>query len=161
LQQHYWNELYQLRTHIYFLDLKVQQAEFIDRLIKMLLAITSSASIGGWVIWNEYALVWAGIVAIANVINAVLPYLPYKNRIKTYSNLVNDLEQLIVTAEYKWYAISSGQMCEEDINHEIYKIKTDKNKFLQKHVLTSIVEDTKRFAKAEKMASDYMETNLG
>lgn len=50
VQEQYWNELYQLKTHINIVEHLLEQAEKVDRIMKIILAITSSVSIGSWAI---------------------------------------------------------------------------------------------------------------
>ena len=51
VQEQYWKEIYQLKTHIGFVELQLERSEGIDRALKIVLAIASSSSIGAWVIW--------------------------------------------------------------------------------------------------------------
>ncbi len=77
MQSQYWKELYQLKTHIGFIERQLEKSESIDRFLKIVLAIASSSSIGAWAIWNEYSWVWAGIIAFSQVITEITPFLPY------------------------------------------------------------------------------------
>lgn len=70
-QERYWRELDQLKVHIQYLDIYLEKTFVRDRNINIFLAIMSSASIGGWVVWQHYAFVWALLIAISQVINAV------------------------------------------------------------------------------------------
>lgn len=40
----------------------------------------------------------------------------YRNRIKAYTSLLNELEELMIQAEFKWYAIAEGELTATDIN---------------------------------------------
>jgi len=132
VQEQYWKELYQLKTHIAFIELQLEKAESIDRSMKMTLAIASSSSIGAWVIWNHLSWVWAGIIAFSQVISAVNPYLPYKSRIKSYTSLLHELEELMIQAEFKWHAISEGELTPTEINKARFEIRSAKQKSLKK-----------------------------
>jgi hypothetical protein len=157
-QSQYWIELYQLKVHIGFIEKKLEQSESYDRFIKILLAVVSSSSIGAWAIWNQLSLIWAGIIATSQVITAVLPFLPYKNRIKAYSALLNELEELMVQAEFKWHAISTGELTSSEINKARFDIRTLKQKSLKKHIQTTIPTDGKLHDRAEELARQYFET---
>lgn len=154
-QLQYWNEMHALKTHINFIELKLQQAETIDRRIKIFLAITSSSSIGGWVIWQEYSIFWAFLIATSQVITAILPHLPYAARIKQYSAVINDLSALMIRAEYKWNVIASGQLTDEQINDARFSVLTAKNKALARHIRSTIPSDDKIHQKAESLSVDY------
>ena len=48
----------QLRASVYYLQAYQIHSEKWDNGIQIFLAITSSSSIGAWVIWNEYGIIW-------------------------------------------------------------------------------------------------------
>src|SRR5690554_3221033 len=108
VQSQYWKEIYQLKVHIAFIELLLERSERIDRGLKMFLAIASSSSIGAWVIWKQLSWVWAAIIACSQVVSAIAQYLPYRHRIKAYSSLLNELEEIMIQAEFKWHAIADG-----------------------------------------------------
>ena len=156
MQSQYWKELYQLKTHIGFIERQLEKSERIDRFFKIVLALASSSSIGAWAIWNEYSWIWAGIIAFSQVITAVMPFLPYKNRIKSYSSLLNELEELMIQAEFKWHSISEGTLTASEINKARFGIRTAKQKSLKKHIPTTIPTDNKLHEQAEVSASEYL-----
>lgn len=156
VQEQYWKELYQLKTHIGFIERSLEKSEGIDRLLKIILAIASSSSIGAWAIWNEHSWLWASIIALSQVISAVLPFLPYKSRIKAYSSLLHELEELMIQAEFKWHAISDGELTATEINKARFEVRTSKQKSLKKHIQTTIPTNGKLHEQAELSASEYL-----
>ena len=156
VQAQYWKEIYQLKTHIGFIELQLEKAERIERVLKIILAITSSSSIGAWVIWNHLSWLWAAIIAFSQVVTAINPYLPFKSQIKPYSSLLHELEELMIQAEFKWHAIAEGKLTSTDINKARFEIRSAKQKSLKKHIQTTIPSDSKLHARAEKCANDYL-----
>src|SRR5690625_4486401 len=156
VQEQYWKELYQLKTHIGFIELQLERAEGIDRTLKIILAIASSSSIGAWVIWNHLSWIWAGIIALSQVVSAINPYLPYKNRIKAYSSLLHELDELMIQAEFKWHAIDEGKLTATDINEARFCILAAKQRLLKKNIETTILECGKLHDKAEELATVYL-----
>lgn len=155
IQEQYWKEMYQLKTHIGFIELQLERSESIDRTLKVILAIASSTSIGAWAIWQEHSWLWASIIALSQVISAVNPFLPYNSRIKAYSALLNELEELMIQAEFKWHAISDGQLTPSQINKSRFEIRATKQKSLKKHIKTTIPSNGKFHALAEQTATEY------
>jgi hypothetical protein len=156
VQSQYWKELYQLKTHIGFIERQLEKSEGIDRFLKIVLAIASSSSIGAWAIWSEYSWVWASIIAFSQVITAVTPFLPYRSRIKAYSSLLHELEELMIRAEFKWHSISDGKLTPTEINKARFEIRAAKQKSLKKYISTTIPTNTKLHEQAETSASDYL-----
>jgi hypothetical protein len=156
VQEQYWKEIHQLKTHINFIELQLEKAERIDRTLKIVLAITSSSSIGAWVIWNHLSQVWTGIIAFSQVVSAISPYLPYKNRIKVYSSLLPELEELMIQAEFKWHSIAEGKFTATEINKARFEIRATKQKSLKKYIETTIPIDGSMHQKAEASAREYL-----
>jgi len=156
VQDQYWKEIYQLKTHVGYIERLLERSETRDRVIMIFLAITSSTSIGAWAIWSHLSWLWASIIAGSQVISAIKPFLPYKSRIKAYSALVGDLEELMIQAEFKWHSISEGELTASEINKTRFEIRTQKQKSLKKHIKTTIPSNSKLHENAEASARDYL-----
>lgn len=155
VQEQYWKELHELKTHIYFIEYHLERAEKIDRTLKIVLAVASSSSIGAWVIWSKVAGLWATIIAVSHVISAISQYLPYLNRIKSYSKVLNELNELIIQAEYRWHDIASGKLTPSEINAERFELRNKKNKSLKEHIPTTIPSNDVFHQKAEEKSREY------
>jgi hypothetical protein len=155
-QEHYWKEFYRLKAHVGFLELLLGETEKIDRHIKIFLAVTSSASIGGWVVWKEQALLWSILIAGSQVLNAIRQYLPYKERLKALSGLLNEFDELLVGVESKWLDIAAGELTEAEIRKALFDFRTRKMKAIKKHFPdNTIPENEELFKKAENKAMLY------
>ena len=155
VQSQYWTEIYQLKVHIAFIELLLERSERVDRSLKIALAVASSSSIGAWAVWNTLSWFWAGVIALSQVVTATNQYLPYRSRMKAYSSLLVELEELMILAEFRWHSISEGQLTEEEINKARFEIRGTKQKSLNKHIQTTIPTDMKLQKIAEKSATDY------
>lgn len=133
-QAKYWQELYDLKSHSNYIEVYLARTEHLNRLVNMWLAIASSSSIGAWVVWKEYSLVWAFIIAASQVINAIKPFLPYRARLKAVSGLSHDLGELCIEAERRWYEVSHSLLIPEEINKLQYDIRLKKHKLYKKHM---------------------------
>ncbi len=161
-QNRYWKELYQLRVHVYYLEIYMVKTEFLDRAISIFLAVTSSSSICGWAIWNKYSFIWAVIIATSQLVNAIKYFLPYRSRIKTLSNILREIEELLNSFEVQWFDVAEGNLTEEEINKLQFEIRNRKTQILQKHLgINSLPTKYKYFAKAKEMANTYIKNFYG
>lgn len=158
-QERYWKELYQLKVHINYIEAHIHEAEKRDRHIKIFMAVSSSASIGAWAIWRELSFLWGGIIALSQVLAAINPHLPYKARLKTYSSVLHELEELFIQSEAKWHDIALGKQDENEINKTRTNLRLQKHKILKKHLPSSVIpDDTEKAGKAEELALNYFST---
>ncbi|MEQ9006260.1 MAG: hypothetical protein RLP12_00135, partial [Ekhidna sp.] len=97
-------------------------------------------------------------IAASHVVTAINQYLPYQSRMKSYSTLLRDLEELMLQAELRWHSISEGQLSAEEINEARFEIRGVKQKSLNKHIQTTIPTDMKLQEKAEQQALNYFKT---
>lgn len=158
-QARFWKELFQLKVHVNYVEAFLCETEKRDRVIKIFMAITSSASIGAWVIWKELGMLWGSIIALSQVIAAISPHLPYRERLKSYSSLLHDFEEIFIHSESKWHDIASGKYSEEEINKTRTNLRLLKQKALKKHMPNSVIpDDPIKAKKAEDLALGYFAT---
>jgi hypothetical protein len=156
-QEHYWKEFYRLKVHVTYLELQLERTETIDRSLKIFLAVTSSASIGGWVVWKELAPVWACAIAASQVLNAVRQYLPYKERLRCIAGLMNELEELVLTVEAKWLDIANGELTEAETRKALANLRLLRQKAFKKHFPDkTIPDDQSLFKAAEAKTQTYV-----
>lgn len=156
-QEKYWQELYDLKVHVTYLEIYLLGTEKIDKFINAFLAVTSSASIAGWVIWKEYQFIWASIIVISQFITAIKSFLPYSSRIKSISKILKEMELLSIEYEEKWFYISEGQKTEEEINTLRFELKKNKSKIMRKYFITSVLPDNKKYLQeAEKLTQESL-----
>lgn len=162
VQKRYWQELADLKRDSIYIDLYHAQTEKIDRSIGGFTAVTSSASIGAWVIWEKWAFIWGTAIAAAQVLQAVKEFLPYKKRLRALTGLSQELNGLAWSAENDWFKISRGMLTEEEI-HEIHmKVKKKKQEAVQKSFPASSLPEVKKLGgQADKSASDYLKSYYG
>jgi hypothetical protein len=156
-QERYWQELYDLKVHVTYLEIYLLGTEKIDKYINAFLAIASSASIAGWVIWKEYQFIWASIIVISQFITSIKSFLPYSSRIKSISKILKEMELLSIEYEEKWFYIADGQKTEEEINVLRFELKKNKSKIIRKYFITSVLPDNKKYLhEAEKLTQDSL-----
>lgn len=141
LQEQYWKEFWRLKVQANYVDLYLARTERNDRVVKIILAIASSGSVGGWIIWKDWAVIWATFIAVSQFIDVIRQYLPYKERIKSLSGFAGDLEELVVTVEDRWLQISSGDLKEEDIRKGLLDLRSKKTKSFKKHFFGSTLPE--------------------
>ena len=127
-QQRFWVELIELKAHIYYLESFYLQAVRIETALETFLAVVSNASIAGWVIWSKAQFLWASIIALSHLISAIRPQLPFQKRVRNLEPLINELRDLSLYAEERWYEVSEGLLTNQEINKLTLEIQSRKQK---------------------------------
>ena len=161
-QRRFWSELVQLKAQACYLNLYHLQCVRDDTRLKVYLAIASSSSIGGWVIWRDLSFLWAAIVAIAQVLNAVRQYLPWEKRAAAVSELGRELADIVLTAEQRWYPIANGDVTEAEIHDSIMDLKRRLNEAEYRHLAGRPlpINEGHRSVAAERVR-EYFRTHYG
>ena len=115
-QQRYWSYFAQNYAHTRYLHYYREKSEEIERVIAVCSAITSSASIAGWAIWQKYGWFWAVIIAASQVLSATRSHLPYARRAEILRETASAFKALTLRIEGNWFRIQQGMLSEEEIN---------------------------------------------
>jgi hypothetical protein len=160
MQLQYWIELQALYAHAKYLELYQLRSEHIERVIGIILAVTSSASIGGWAIWKEHAFVWGVLIMASQVVSVVYKFLPFKSRIKPLSAAGVELSVLADDAERKWFDVSTGAMTEREINDLRFSIRTKKSAIMKSAFSgMALPENLRLMKKAEEQMRAYFKSH--
>ena len=148
----------QLRASVYYLQAYQIHSEKWDNGIQIFLAITSSSSIGGWVIWNEYGIIWGCVIAVSQVINAIKGFLPFQKRAKQIGSLNTEVEKLALDAESQWYSVFEGKLTNEDIFNLVTKLKQQKLEASHKHFKDQALPiKSKYITESEELTRAYLQ----
>ena len=140
----------------------MEKSEAINKTINIFLAVTSSSSICGWAIWNKYSFIWATIIASSQLLNAIKQFLPYRTRLKSISSILWELEELLTSAEMKWFDVAEGNLTEEEMNKLQFEIRRKKTQVMQKHFgINTLPTKEHYFLKAKQMANTYVQNFYG
>ena len=111
----YWREMEQLKAASVCIRLCRNRWAHWVRAIELIKVVASSGGIAGWVVWRDYPFVWSGIIAFAQLLDAVKGVFPFAQQHKAASDLTVALELLFIDAQYEWEKIYAGKMGDDDI----------------------------------------------
>jgi hypothetical protein len=112
----YWRQLEQLKAVCICMRLYRNALGRWVRGVEIIKAVASSGGIAGWVVWKDYPLVWAGIIAAAQLLDAFKNVIPFAKTHRAASDLTITLEIVYIDAEDDWESIHAGKLSEAAIN---------------------------------------------
>lgn len=156
MQEKYWNYMVQIKAWIFYLDLYIEDSYKWERRFNIFSAIASSASIAAWTMWDQFSFLWALVIAVSQVINAVKEFLPFSKRIKFIMPLLQNLKFLYNKMEYNWFGVASGEMTEEEMNKLLYRFKDEFSNIENVGLKEEILTERKDFMHlADKRTTSY------
>ena len=159
-QQRYWSQLKECKVHVIYLHLYAAHSEWWDKAINIFLAITSSTSIAAWALWQKYQLAWAIIIALSQIITAIKPFLPYKQRLKAICELNDKVQEISLEFEKNWFPVAEGELEEREIHNLLISLR-EKTSLAERRVLKNTVlpKKEKILRKAENETDKYLQSN--
>jgi hypothetical protein len=128
----YWKQLEQVKVASICIRLYRDRLARWTTGLDILKAVASSGTIGAWVIWRDYAFVWATIIALAQVVEALKSALPFARRSKAANALALALELLFIDAEFEWDQIVTGQARPQSV--------MERRRSLQRHKVETVTQ---------------------
>lgn len=107
-QQQYWNELVQLKFESEYLSELIAVDQAWERRHEVILALSASSAIGGWVLWSELGFLWAAGIAASQVLSAVRHLSPRRDRLRRLPGMRAELQRLLLAAERGWFDVAEG-----------------------------------------------------
>jgi len=155
-QLQYWRQFTQAKEHSIYLHEYIAGDEHFEFWKNIVLAVGSSASIGAWVVWSQFPFIWAAIIALMQVIQAVSPFLPQQKRLKSLRKFSMEFDVVCLQIEEDWFSVSRGKLSEEQIHTKYiaYKKKLQKLEFDHLREL-DVPRRPKHLAKAKAAVVSY------
>jgi len=159
-QEKFWELIKQVRFELYYLDEYISSTNRIETAINGITAVASSASIAGWALWKEISLVWAGIIAASQVINALRPILPFTKRLKLLQDMHTEISKLSLEAEGQWFGVSHGDFTEREINSKLFSLKGKQEEITNRHLgIHVLAKKSDLVVRANASLDQYLQAN--
>ncbi len=124
----YWREMEQLKAASVCIRLCRNQLAKQVQAVDLVKAIASCGGIAGWVVFKDYPFLWSGIIAAAQLLDAIKHVFPFAKQHKAASDLTVALELLFIDTQYEWEEIYTGQLSDKAImsaRRKLQKLRLD------------------------------------
>lgn len=154
-QQLYWQEFVSLKVDAcYVRDYRNQVGRWVSAAATVR-AIASSASIGAWVIWKQYAYIWASLIALSQVMDALKDVFPLYKRRRALSRWSRTLDRLFIETQRNWDDIYSGKCTDAQIRRMLHQIRTRKQRAEERYIPDGLLKKNFLFEKAQDEAKVF------
>jgi len=154
-QQLYWSQMIELKVAAsYIRRYRDYLGKWVTRL-GTLRAIASSGSIAAWALWKEFAFVWAVIIAVSQVVDALKDVFPFTKKHKAASEHTTTLESLFIDAQLEWENIFSGRYTDDEIMNRLHKLRKLQHDAGHQSFPEGLATQAALFVQAQKDAKDY------
>ena len=130
-----------------------------ERTLNIILALTSSASVAAWAIWQMYPLLWSLIIAISQVISVAKPYFPFSKYVRELNSKSVVLENFVIEFERLWSKMQTKRISEDSAEETHFEMKKQAIKLLEFSEDTIVNASEKMIAKGNEQMKNYLWTN--
>ena len=154
-QQSYWLEFVQLKVDTcYVRDYRNYLGRWVTG-VSAIRAVASSGGIAAWVIWKQYAYLWAFIIAVSQVVDALKNIFPFYKRRGALSKWSRTLNRLFVEAQRDWDAIAGGRRTNTQISELTHRLRVKKERAEEKYIPHGLAQRKDLFEKAQREAGRF------
>ena len=146
-QEKYWHLMGEIKTQSIYFSKFLGRLEKINKTIEMILAIISTGSLGGLIIYRQFAVIWIFIIVFAQILSAIKPYFQYPKWIKICYAMIINLNNLFLYTNHYWFQVSEGFLTEKEIHKFIIKIAKRRHNFQSQYFIDTIIPIKKRIEK--------------
>lgn len=147
-QERYWNELTELRISVYYLEMLESRLRKKDFFFRAFLLVASAGSVAGWVIWEAYPGLWAGIIGLAQLLTVLEPIMPFRRLLKGVSALSPTRENHAIDVEEQWLDVAEGNLTNTKINALCAEIQRRRLRDATSHLKEIVIPDNRRIMEA-------------
>jgi hypothetical protein len=156
----YWNELVELKVMCEYVrryrdSLAAWQTRF-----AVIRAVVSVSALGTWAAVRSYPMVWGGIIAAAQVADALQNAIPFAARFRGTNALCATLDALFIECQMEWEDIYAGRLDEAEIIKRRHKLMTLRLDADQKNLPNALPVKTKLLRLAKDDATAYFHSSF-
>lgn len=131
------------------------------RCVELVKAVGSGGAIAGWVVWRDWPLLWSGIIAAAQFLDATKHVFPFARLHGAAAELSLALQLLCIDAEAEWESVRSGKVSDDDITERRARLARLQIEAEHRHFPEGFVPGQRLLALAARLASDYVRRTYG
>ena len=154
-QDQYWLEMQQLRLSAIYVREYRDSIGRMETTVAAIRAIASSGSIGAWVIWRQYAFIWAALIAASQIADALRDVFPFRKRRQALSGWCNALNRLFVDAQRDWDMIASGALSNPKIATLTHQLRQKMQRHEETYIPDGLPKKQDLFDAAQKEMEEF------
>ena len=161
LQVLYWAELVQLKVSCEYIRRYRDSLGAWVTGFAVFRAVVSVSALGTWAAVKLYPMVWGGIIAAAQVADALQNAVPFAARYRGTSAFVMTLDALFIDCQMEWEDIYAARLDEEEISKRRHAMLKRRHEADAKALPGGLPVRKELFALAEADAATYFTSTYG
>lgn len=115
MRERYWNFYFSIKFKAcYYMYFQIF-FKHINTCITCFLSLTTLSCIAAWDVWNKYQLLWANLICVSQVVQAIFPKLPYNDMLISTKFMISALDRLLLDIDHDWLIIDIHHLSDDEI----------------------------------------------
>jgi hypothetical protein len=123
--------------------------------IGIIRALASSATIGAWAIWRDLYIVWAILLGVSQIWEAIKERIPLAQRYKSSAAFATTLETLFIDSQYDWEKIRREELAENEIISRERRLRRMKQDAKNKNFPNGFTPPARFLDRAQRETDEY------
>lgn len=125
MREQYWDYYTHIKYELLYFCAYLNDSWRWLKTLDVFLAAVSGSSVAAWALWHAMPMLWAFLIASAQVIGAIRQYLPFNKRVQALSALLPRLEGVVNRVDRDWFAVDRGECTDEQLNSLIFSYRKE------------------------------------
>ncbi len=124
--------------------------------ITALCTLTTLSCVAAWDIWQKFPGLWAVLIGISQVVQALFPRLPYNDLLVSTKFAISAIDNLLLDIEEDWIFIDVHELSDEDIAKRLTGHKRQYSKLVEQFFAGTYLPELKYCTKkAEQSCKNF------
>lgn len=123
MRERYWNFYVATQHKLFYYKHFMLLFRTINWCIAGFLSITALSCVAAWSFWNTHQVLWASLICISQVLQALFPKLPYNDLLISTKFMVSSMDSLLIDIDNDWLRIDIHNYSNKEIQKLLEKHK--------------------------------------
>lgn len=115
MRERYWTFFFTIKHEAYYYKHFQILFNRINWIISAFLSLTTISCIAAWDIWKKYQLLWAVLICVSQIFQALFPKLPYNDLLISTKFMISSLDKLLINIEQDWLYLDIHNLSDDEI----------------------------------------------
>lgn len=115
MRERYWSFYFSVKHELFYYKYFQLLFSRINWCITGFLSITTLSCIAAWSFWNNHQILWASLICVSQIIQALFPKLPYNDTLISTKFMISALDKLLLEIDSDWLSIDTLDLSDKKI----------------------------------------------
>jgi len=155
-----WNNLANIRFKAFYCNHCSAFSGTFGRVYSFFLSFVSTGCIAAWAIWQQYPILWAIIVAIAQGLHVARPFIMFLKSEKEFLAMSFEYKHLYLSYERLWYDLENEVVTAERAEKKFYELRKKEIQIERTYQSTHTPEINFLMSKAQRDTDSELSLNF-